>query len=92
MRIFGYTLTRNYDSNGVCIRCPYCGGANFKENVTATVYEYRPSEIEVHCVDCAKMINFWAYGSFDPCFMFHDKSLPALKERIIYKLKGLTTP
>ncbi|EAW4195724.1 hypothetical protein FFV02_22985 [Salmonella enterica] len=92
MKIFGYTLKRNYDTDGDCIRCPDCGSKEFKDTVTATVYEYQPSEVGTHCESCGAYVNFWAYGAFDPCFKFHDKSLPALKDRIIYKMKGLTTP
>lgn len=94
MRIFGYTLSRNYDSKGDCKRCPHCGGTDFDEHVLDRIdgYMTAPCEQEIKCSFCHETVGYWAYGAFDPCFMFHDKSLPALKERIIYKLKGLTTP
>ena len=94
MKIFGYTLKRNYDTNGDCNRCPDCGSVEFDEHVLNRIdgYMTQPFEIETRCRGRREIVNYWAYGSFDACFKFHDKSLPALKDRIIYKMKGLTTP
>lgn len=91
MKIFGYSLTSNYNADGSCWRCPSCGGFVFVNRITSTI-EYTTCEAYTHCAKCGDAVGFWAYGYHDPCFKFHDKSLPALKDRIIYKMKGLTTP
>ncbi len=88
-----WSIRSNYDTDGECVRCPDCGGKEFKDTVTATVYEYQPSEIDTHCENCGAYVNFWAYGSFDPCFKFNDRSQNISQLRSLnYKLRGLTTP
>lgn len=94
IKIFGYSLNRNYDPEGKCVKCPNCASVDFKEYVLDRIdgYMTQPCETEIRCAKCHEQVNYWAYGSFDPCFMFQDKSLPALFQRVIYKLKGWTTP
>lgn len=87
-----WSIRSNYDIKGECIRCPCCGGTEFKDTVTATVYEYQPSEIDTHCKTCGDYVNFWAYGSFDPGFKFNDRSWEMFWVRLNYKLRGLSTP
>ena len=91
MKIFGYSLKRNYAPDGSCLRCPHCGGRELKEHVRDTI-DWHPCEISIDCQECREMVGFWAYGYYDPCFMIHDRSLPALKDRIICKLRGVHTP
>lgn len=91
MRIFGYSLERNYDKHGECLKCPFCSKDNLttvvKDTIESTVCEY-----ETHCQDCSKVVGYWAYGGNDPCFKFYDRSLPALKDRIMCKLRRISTP
>lgn len=87
-----WSFRSNYNKNGECIRCPDCGGKEFKDTVTATVCEWDAAEIDTHCKSCGAYVNFWAYGSFDPCFKFNDRSWEMFWVRLNNKLRGLSTP
>ena len=85
-----YTIRNNYGSDGECWRCPFCHSKKLNQEATGFIDAYmsQPCEIETRCVTCGKVVNFWAYGGFDPIFQFYDRSLPALINRITHKLKG----
>ena len=86
-----WSIRSNYSKEGECIRCPCCGGTEFKDSVTDTVAN-NAAEIDTHCETCGQYVNFWAYGSFDPCFKFNDRSWEMFWVRLNYKLRGLITP
>jgi len=91
MNIFGYSTTRNYAKDGKCIRCPKCGGAEFSNDVLDRI-DYSPCEVNIHCADCRALVSYWGYGYYDPCFMFGNKSIPALITRISLKIRGVPAP
>lgn len=86
-----YSLTRNYDHEHFCHTCPKCGHRAFKDQILDTVSNH-VSEVDTSCLHCGHIVNFWAYGSYDPCYSFSDRSLPAAWERFNYFIRGLTTP
>lgn len=91
MKIFGYSTTRNYLPSGECIRCPNCGTQDLKENVRDSI-EGTALEVSTDCPSCREMVGYWAHGYYDPCFMFGDKSIPALVTRLSCKIRGVATP
>jgi len=86
-----WSTRSNYTKEGECIRCPCCGGTDFKDTVTDTVAN-NAAEIDTHCKTCGQYVNFWAYGSFDPCFKFNNRNWEMFWVRLNYKLRGLSTP
>lgn len=91
MKIFGYSITRNYLPDGECMRCPDCGCTGLKENVRDSM-DSIVLEFSVDCPSCKEMVAYWAHGYYDPYFMFHEKSIPALITRVTCKLRGVSTP
>lgn len=91
MKIFGYSMTRNYAQDGSCVRCPDCGCEDLKETVKDR-NEWAVLEYSVDCPSCGAMVAYWAHGSYDPYFWFYEKSLPALKDRILCEIRGVSTP
>ncbi|UPT53021.1 hypothetical protein [Hafnia phage yong3] len=87
-----WTLRSNYNADHMCTRCPKCGSKSFEEEVTASVCEWDAAEIETYCLGCTAMVNFWAYGSYDPSFQFSDRSFEMFLERMQYRLRGLSQP
>lgn len=71
-----WSIRSNYNKDSECIRCPGCGGKDFDEHVLDRIdgYMTAPCETEIRCCDCHEIVNFWAYGSFDPYFKFNDRS------------------
>lgn len=86
-----YSFRRNYDKDEVCLRCPHCGGLKFTSVVIDST-DYTVAEEEFICQGCRRRVGYWAYGYFDPCFRFHDRSLPALLERVRWRAAGLPEP
>lgn len=86
-----YTIRRNYDSSGYCTNCPVCGSDNLNETVTDTIAN-NACEIDTYCRGCGAYVNFWAYGSFDPCFRYWDRSWPALLGRIQWRARRQPEP
>ncbi len=101
MKIFGYSLNRNYLPSGECIRCPDCGSVELKENVRDSM-EWAVMEFSIDCPVCKEIVGYWAHGYwahgywahgyYDPYFMFYEKSIPALITRVVCKLRGVATP
>jgi hypothetical protein len=48
--------------------------------------------VNIHCADCRALVSYWGYGYYDPCFMFGNKSIPALITRISLKIRGVPAP
>lgn len=91
MKIFGYSLKRNYLPSGECVRCPDCGSIELKEHVRDSM-EWTVLEFSIDCPVCREMVGYWAHGYYDPYFMFYEKSIPALITRVVCKLRGVSTP
>jgi len=75
-KLFGWkpwTFLTNYDIDRECEKCPVCGGTSFKHTVVDTVSNHA-SEVHVHCDECGEMVNCQLYGSYDPIFMYMDRS------------------
>lgn len=86
-----YSIRRNYDKQGYCLYCPVCGSADHKETVLDTVAN-NACEIATYCRGCGGYVNYWAYGSFDPCFRYWDRSWPALLGRIQWRIRRQPEP
>lgn len=86
-----YSITRNYDNKGKCIRCPECKSTDIDLQITFTD-EGHLAEADQYCKNCLTKVGYYSYGCYEPCFSFNDKSLPALYERIICKINGVSTP
>lgn len=86
-----WALRSNYDYKGECQKCPICGSKNFTDQITDTIANH-VCEQYTYCKKCGERVNFCAYGSYDPCFKFADRSFEMWLERIQYKIRGLTTP
>lgn len=58
-----------YREDGTPIMCHHCGHEKFKDRVIDRIDAYGPiSEFEEICVNCGKIVAYWAYGSYDPRF------------------------
>ncbi len=57
-----------YDDRGEPLACPWCGPVRIEEVITSRI-EHLPCEWECVCSQCRRVIGYYAYGSFDPCFM-----------------------
>lgn len=86
-----YSLRRNYDRDGICLRCPHCGSSQFASRVVDTI-DYTVAEEEYLCRPCNRRIGYWAYGYLDPCFRYWDRSWPALWARIQWRFRRLPEP
>ncbi len=49
-------------------RCTHCGCKHFVTNPKEFINR-RVAEEEHTCLRCNKVAGYWAYGSFDPCFV-----------------------
>lgn len=76
-----YSIKSNYNKNGKCLRCPFCHGKKF-ESVIKDVISGIVSEREIVCSDCGNVVNYWAYGFYDPAFRNYDRSLAMLFVRM----------
>ena len=49
-------------------KCTKCDGVHINAATKATDGGYA-SEVEYICNNCGTILGYWAYGSFDPCFI-----------------------
>lgn len=86
--MFKFSLKSNYEKDGLPIRCPHCHSKSFSEDVVASIDGYlSPAcEIEYICDKCSRVIAYWAYGGFDPCFQISDRSVVAMWNRFLYTI------
>lgn len=86
-----WTLRSNYNRKGECVKCPVCGSKNFREDATSML-EYTVCESYTYCKKCGEQVNFWAYGSYDPCYKFADRSFEMCLQRVQCKLRRISMP
>jgi ribosomal protein S27AE len=86
-----WSIRSNYDAKGECQSCPQCGHGIFKAKVMDRVGGTE-CEVDHICTHCGEVVNFWAYGQFDPCYKFSDRSWAMFIERMQYRIRGLSQP
>lgn len=57
-----YSITRNYDDKGSCIRCPECKSTDIDLQVTFTD-EGHLVEADQYCKNCLTKVGYYSYGS-----------------------------
>lgn len=57
-----YSITRNYDNKGKCIRCPECKSTDIDLQITFTD-EGHLAEADQYCKDCLTKVGYYSYGS-----------------------------
>lgn len=69
------STTGCYSSEGATLKCFKCGSTNIK-HVTRDVIPVLDNgtgpecEFSEECADCGTILAYWAYGSYDPTFVF----------------------
>jgi hypothetical protein len=58
-----------YDKDGNPKKCMYCGSSDIKSEIKEQI-NYTPCEISYTCKYCEKEIAYWAYGYFDPYYVY----------------------
>lgn len=55
-----YSITRNYDNKGKCIRCPECKSTDIDLQITFTC-EGHLAEADQYCKDCLTKVGYYSY-------------------------------
>ena len=69
-----------YKSTGEPIKCIECKREDFDHVVKSTDGGYT-SEAEVCCKNCISVVGYWAYGGYDPDYMFDAEKKLLAKEK-----------
>lgn len=66
-------MNRFYQPDGHPIMCYACGGEWLIERTISTCGGHTPSEVETVCVWCETVVAYWAYGGYDPSYIFEEQ-------------------